>query len=270
MHTSGVAMCMCACHEMVCPTGAGDLQKSEQCVLPWLSIVPVLTPVDSYANMDYVIMSGTSSLGLQNLFISYDITCQWNINFKKQMAVLPSHLCLHGGIGLLCGVPKLHAKAHKLACQCEYAIGIQDGMGWTDGEGIERTWAIVNAIAFSMKEMDPRSRHDTLDDHFAYHNFSKLVGLGGFNRYSALVPSSNKLTGHMLHKRLAEAESQVASHWKYHADFTNTLLNPNYASEWMAIVEEWDHDRSKPSPYLSVGEHKYLFCVSILLAEGWC
>ncbi|KAK0438387.1 hypothetical protein EV421DRAFT_1738444 [Armillaria borealis] len=209
LRASGVAMCV------------GDLQKGER-----------------YVNMDYVIMSGASSLGLQNLFISYDIACQWNINFKKRMAELPSHLRLRGGVGLSCGVPKLHAKAHKLACQCEYAIGIQDGTGRTDGEGIERTWAIVNVIAFSTKEMGPRSRHDTLDDHFAYHNFLKLVGLG-----------------HMLHKRLAEADSQVASHRKYHADFTNALPNPNYASEWTAVVEEWDQDCSKPSPYLSVGEH---------------
>lgn len=267
---SGVAMCMCARHKMVCPTGTGDLQKGKRCVLLQLSMNPVLTPVYSYANMDYVIMSGASSLGLQNLFVLYDITCQWNINFKKWMAKLPSHLCLHGGISLSCGVPKLHAKAHKLACQCEYTIGIQDGTGQTDGEGIKRTWAIVNAIAFSTKEMGPRSRHNTLDDHFAYHNFLKLVGLSGFNRYSALVLSSNELTGHMLHKRLAEAESQVASHQKYHANFTNVLPNPNYASEWMAIVEEWDLDRSKPSPYLSVAECKYLFHVSVLLAEGWC
>ncbi len=117
------------------------------------------------------------------------------------------------------------------------------------GKGIKQTWVIVNAIAFSTKEMGPGSRHDTIDDHFAYHNFLKLVGLGGFNRYSALVLSSNELTGHMLHKRLAEAESQVALHRKYHADFKNALPNPNYASEWTAVVEEWDLDHSKPSPY---------------------
>ncbi|PBK88611.1 hypothetical protein ARMGADRAFT_937201 [Armillaria gallica] len=137
LHASGVAMCMCARYKMVCPTGVGDLQKGKQYVLLWLSMIPVLTPVYSYAKMDYVIMSGTSSLGLQNLFVLYDIACQWNINFKKWMAELPSHLHLHGGVGLSCGVPKLHAKAHKLVCQCEYAIGIQDGTGWTDGEGIK-------------------------------------------------------------------------------------------------------------------------------------
>ncbi|SJL16396.1 uncharacterized protein ARMOST_19920 [Armillaria ostoyae] len=115
---TGVAMCVCARHEMVCATGVGDLQKGEH-----------------YANMDYIIMSGTTSLGLQNIFVSYDIA--WN----------------------------------------------------------------------------------------------------------------------MLHRRLAEAEIQVEAHRKYHTDFTNALPKPEYKTEWTAVVEEWDRDRSKPTPYLSVGKH---------------
>ncbi len=91
---------------------------------------------------------------------------------------LPTHLRLQGGIGLSCGVPKLHAKAHKLSCQSEHTIGIQDGMERTDSEGIERTWAVVNALALSTKEMGPGSCHDTLGDHFSYHNFLKLIGFG--------------------------------------------------------------------------------------------
>ncbi len=77
-----------------------------------------------------------------------------------------------------CGVPKLHTKAHKLSCQSEHTIGIQDGTGRTDSEGIERTWAVVNALASSTKEMGPGSCHDTLDNHSSYHNFLKLIGFG--------------------------------------------------------------------------------------------
>lgn len=90
---------------------------------------------------------------------------------------MPANLHLQGGVSLSCGVPKLHAKAHKLPCQCKYAIGIQDGTGQMDGEGIKQMWALMNAIAWLTKEMGPGSRHDTLDDHFAYHNFIKMIGL---------------------------------------------------------------------------------------------
>ncbi len=90
----------------------------------------------------------------------------------------PTHLRLREGVGLSCGVPKLHAKAHKLSCQSEHAISIQDGTERTDSEGIEWTWAVVNALASLTKEMGPGSCHDTLDNHFSYHNFLKLIGFG--------------------------------------------------------------------------------------------
>ncbi len=94
------------------------------------------------------------------------------------MQELPNHLQLRGGCGLSYGILKLHAKAHQLSCQSEFAIGIQDGTGQTDGKGIERTWAVVNALANLTKEMGLVLRHDTLDDHFSYHNFLKLISLG--------------------------------------------------------------------------------------------
>ncbi|PBK82046.1 hypothetical protein ARMGADRAFT_1038929 [Armillaria gallica] len=180
----------------------GDLQKGE-----------------CYANMDYIIMSGTTSLGLQNIFVSYDITCQWNINFTTQNVEMPANQHLWEGVSLLCGVPKLHAKAHKLP-------------------------------SWSMKEMGPGSRHNTLDDHFSYHNFIKMISLGN-----------------MLHRWLVEAEIQVEAHRKYHVDFTNALPKPEYKTEWMAVVEEWDHDRSKPTPYLLVGKLKLLTVIH-LVYEG--
>ncbi len=123
-------------------------------------------------------LSGIMPLNLDDYFISYDIACQWSVNFKTRMQELPNHLRLRGECGLSCGIPKLHTKAHQLSCQSEFAIGIQDGMGQPDGEGIECTWAVVNALANSTKEMGPGSRHDTLDNHFSYHNFMKLIGLG--------------------------------------------------------------------------------------------
>ncbi len=68
----------------------------------------------------------------------------------------------------------------------------------------------------------------------------------------------------MLHRWLAEAEIQVKAHRKYHADFTNALPKPEYKTEWMAVVEEWDCDRSKPTPYLSVGERKLLTVIRLV------
>ncbi|SJL12099.1 uncharacterized protein ARMOST_15520 [Armillaria ostoyae] len=150
-----------------------------------------------------------------------------------------SHAETKGEAGLRAsGVDARATKPSMTERRSEFAIGIQDGMGRTDGEGIEHTWAVVNALAKLTKEMGPGSRHDTLDDHFSYHNFMKLIGLG-----------------RLLHRRAAEADKEVLAHQKYHNDFTNALLNPQLAIKWTALVSEWDKDKSKPTPYLSAAEH---------------
>ena len=54
-----------------------------------------------------------------------------------------------------------------------------------DGKGIEKSWAKMNHVANSTKEMGPGSRHDTLDDHPGHHIFKKYVALGTFFETSA-------------------------------------------------------------------------------------
>ncbi len=94
------------------------------------------------------------------------------------MQELLENLKLSSDIQMDCGVPKLHCCAHKLECQCWYSLNIQPGMGRTDGESIERVWAIMNGCASSTKEMGPGSCHDTLDCHFNYLNWTKRIMFG--------------------------------------------------------------------------------------------
>ena len=69
---------------------------------------------------------------------------------------------------------------HKLPCQAPHSLNFKPGVGRPDGEGIERSWAEMNQVANSTKEMGPGSRHDTLDNHFGHHNWRKYVSLGKF------------------------------------------------------------------------------------------
>jgi Kyakuja-Dileera-Zisupton transposase len=93
---------------------------------------------------------------------------------------MPESLRLNkGNVEVSFGVPKFHIPAHKLPCQAPHSLNLMLGVGRTDGEGIERNWAEINAVANSTKEMGPGSRHDTLDDHFGHHNWRKYVGFGG-------------------------------------------------------------------------------------------
>lgn len=75
-------------------------------------------------------------------------------------------------------IPKLHIHSHTLVCQLLYTLTYLLGAGQTDGEGIERPWAMIGGVATSTREMGPGSRHDVLDDHWGYWNWSKLISLG--------------------------------------------------------------------------------------------
>lgn len=127
--------------------------------------------------MDFIILSALFPCLLLWILISYDIACQWKINFSDRMLGLPE-LHLPATCTVDFGIPKCHVPGHKTECQTPHSLNLKKGVARTDGEGIERNWPEVNAIASSTKEMGPGSRHDTLDDHLGHHNWRKTVGLG--------------------------------------------------------------------------------------------
>ncbi|KAF7313390.1 CxC2 domain-containing protein [Mycena chlorophos] len=137
---TGVGMCICARHEFVFPNGVADLQKGER-----------------YGNMDYVFASVMRHTSRQlRIIASYDIACQWFKNLAPRLAKLPKFIRLHIVLHLFrFVVPKMHIKAHTLACQLLFSLYLAPGSGQTDGEGIERF----------------------LDDHWGFSNWRKLVGL---------------------------------------------------------------------------------------------
>lgn len=137
-----------------------------------------------FVNIDYIFLSCVMGLLLLFITVSYDIVCQWKINLASRLPNLPSHVTenlqdpsplperLHFG------VPVWHAMAHEEKCQVENSLRYQPGWGHTDGEGIERGWSRINPISLSTKEMGEGARHDTLDDHFGYHNWQRNITLG--------------------------------------------------------------------------------------------
>jgi hypothetical protein len=129
--------------------------------------------------MDFIFLSAVVGTALA-ILLTYDIACQWKINFKERMEQFPASMQLSDHKQVDVGIPKFHCPAHPEKCQVLHSLNIKPGVGRTDGEGIERNWSEVNPIAPSTKEMGPGSYHDTLDDHFGHHNFRKYVGIGEF------------------------------------------------------------------------------------------
>ncbi|KAJ7431875.1 hypothetical protein B0H11DRAFT_2261289 [Mycena galericulata] len=215
---TGVAMGVCARHEFVQPNGVGDLQKGER-----------------YANMDYIFASILRHKD-SRLFkiISYDIVCQWWVNLKARLMLLPPLIRLRAALELMRFViPKMHIHGHTLACQLAFSLNYVPGSAQTDGEGIERPWANIGGVASSTREMGPGAREDTLNCHWAHWNWQKLVGLA-----------------ERLRSRLDRAQTEHAAQLESFTTFS--LQQAEQVPTWRQIVEDFEKDGKKKNPYEKV------------------
>ncbi|PBK67937.1 hypothetical protein ARMSODRAFT_1019983 [Armillaria solidipes] len=217
LRATGMGICVCMRHEHVLPLAAGDLQVGER-----------------YCNMDYITGSMAQTFDdTKEIFYSYDIACQWKIKLHERMRKLPKHAQICDDMALDFRIPKLHCKAHKYACQCQFLMNLWHGLGCTCGEGIERTWDDINPCAASTKEMGPGAHHDTIDDQFGGHNWRKETRLG-----------------HLLHERQDHAVCQFNRQASAHMIFTESLpQDKNWAEEWTVMVEKWEVNDTAPNPY---------------------
>ncbi|KAF7304231.1 hypothetical protein HMN09_00824100 [Mycena chlorophos] len=203
---TGVGMCVCARHEMVFPNGVGDLQKGER-----------------YGNMDYIFASALRYVDRRlRIFASYDIACQWSQNLRERLQRLPPLIRLDIILKLIRFViPKMHIKGHTLACQLLFSLYLAAGGAQTDGEGIERMWALINGIVTSTRSCGPGSRADQLDDHWSFLNWKKLVGLPA-----------------LLRRRLDAARIELAK--QEEAFIALTVQQKEHVPEWQRSVEAYE------------------------------
>ncbi|KAL1739935.1 hypothetical protein HDZ31DRAFT_48503, partial [Schizophyllum fasciatum] len=158
LRVSGVGGVICARHELVQPHGFADLQKGER-----------------YCNMDYVLCSVLSQIRSSHTTCSYDIGCQYMTNFYERTKKLPSHLQPDPLANLNFGLPVWHGAIHEEKCRSRNSLKYHEGVGRTDGEGIERIWSLFNAISYSTKEMGEGARHDAIEDKSDSVNFMKNI-----------------------------------------------------------------------------------------------
>lgn len=129
--------------------------------------------------MDYILLSTLAGFALLWLTISYNISCQWKIHLKDRNAKMPSRLRLPlDKITVQCALPVWHAASHEEICQNANSLSFKPGVGKSDGEGVERTWAVLNPASYHTKDMGKGNRVDTLEDKIDSHNYQKNLGLG--------------------------------------------------------------------------------------------
>ncbi|KAJ7758971.1 hypothetical protein DFH07DRAFT_772307 [Mycena maculata] len=94
-------------HEMFRANGTGDLQKGENIM----------------------------GLTLLSIVASYDIACQWSINFWERAKAMPAHMQLPSWLKIQFKVLKFHLPPHIKKCHGPFSFNYTRGVGRTDGEG---------------------------------------------------------------------------------------------------------------------------------------
>ncbi|KAK7027713.1 CxC2 domain-containing protein [Favolaschia claudopus] len=231
---SGIGTVDCARHNMKRPNGVGDLQKGER-----------------YINMDFLLWTSLANHDdVIQLFISYDIVCQWHKNIWTRLSKYGPELRQRGlkryYVWL---IPKFHLPAHIEDCNIKFSFNLTPFVGQTDGEAPERGWANINSLAPSTQEMGPGARRDALDDAFNDSNHKKIVGLG-----KAMLEKVQKAVPNMTSHRLELLETEDA-------------LPKDVVEKWTAEMEAWELDAANPNPFKLVEKHESMHAIRGRLAE---
>ncbi|KAJ7066079.1 hypothetical protein C8F01DRAFT_1248123 [Mycena amicta] len=218
LRVSGVGGCVCARHGLLRPMGIGDLQKGER-----------------YANMDWIFLSAVNAAKVKELVVSYDIACQWQVYLHAHAQTIgasPTIVTDLAAYRIQFGLPVWHAEAHEEKCRAANSLLHAEGVGRTDGESIERLWALLNPTSYSTKEMGEGNRQDTIEDKLDYLNFSKNVTQGKTLKRKLLIA-------------IAERDRQ-----KEEFAVLDTTIDGAMRRGWQRQVDVWSRDHSKPNPYL--------------------
>ncbi len=232
---TGVGAVVCARHTFLRKNGVCDLQKGER-----------------YVNMDYILASTLVDVTLCHLLIVYDIACQYSKHLRARLSDLRSELDVDlNGVGITVAIPKGHIKAHGKACQSPFSLNYLPGSGQTDGEGVERDWAHMNALTASTREMGPGNRHETLDDHWASWNWQKIRKLGTYFNIIYTYQCTDIKLGVFLLRKLKDAIVNHAQQQSQFSELLDACSEPGSAKieKWNALIHEWEEDHTKADPY---------------------
>jgi hypothetical protein len=176
---TGVGTVDCARHDMKRPVAMVPLTGGERLV--WSTDLQPSSQFCSYVNMDYANYMSWRNTLLLWIVLSYDIMCQYWVNFWTRMTTHfddKSGRLYSGDVHFTPLIPKFHLPAHIKRCWEKFNFNFAKWTGHTDGEGVERGWSLLNRLKRSLKEMGPGAWRDTLEDHIGDSNWKKIGGFG--------------------------------------------------------------------------------------------
>ncbi|KAI0644659.1 hypothetical protein C8Q79DRAFT_1001927 [Trametes meyenii] len=182
----------------------------------------------AYVYVNFAVTSALQRyLSLRLLKQSYDIGCQYLINFRTRLQKW-AKLCpplasvrttflprIEGSVG------SWHVNAHKADCRVKQSPEFIPGCAKYEGEGMEHVWGVSNDVSLSAREMTPGHRHDALNDHFSDLNVRHVHGMS-----------------RMLKVKLQETEVQLALSTSSLENLEQTI-SPALLTKWRTEEAEW-------------------------------
>ncbi|KAL9932377.1 hypothetical protein V8E36_008856 [Tilletia maclaganii] len=89
----------------------------------------------------------------------YDIGCRFADNTAVSQA-------LDTNVRITWTIPLFHVYGHTYSCHIRYSSRNVEGMGWIDGEGMERVWSSVSELVASTRSMAQTARRFHLEERF--------------------------------------------------------------------------------------------------------
>ncbi|KAE8222257.1 hypothetical protein CF319_g4510 [Tilletia indica] len=119
-----------------------------------------------------LVLALTDALGstLRHLGVMYDIGCRF-ANNERVKRILPDT------VRITWTIPLFHVYGHTSGCQAKYSPRRVEGMGWSDGEGMERVWSAISNLISSTRSMSQVNRRFQLEERFEHLCAVRLTGL---------------------------------------------------------------------------------------------
>ncbi|KAL9931324.1 hypothetical protein V8E36_009834, partial [Tilletia maclaganii] len=96
---------------------------------------------------------------VEHIGAMYDIGCRFADNTAVQQA-------LDTNVRITWTIPLFHVYGHTYSCHIRYSPRNVEGMGWIDGEGMERVWSSVSELVASTRSMAQTARRFHLEERF--------------------------------------------------------------------------------------------------------
>jgi hypothetical protein len=217
-----------------------------------------------YLNMDYAVLDALRDSELDEITFTYDIWCKYNIHLEERAKLFPPEMASNFlRIEREGFIPKLHMYNHGTICRSVYNLLYHRGMAWTDGESIERDWAVIVTVATQTGEMNGGTRHGALNDHWIDNNFKRLCRLSKSCISSSLSASDQNLSEDILLRWLEKAIKWARIQRNALEDMERGIPQ-DQLMRWKKMVADWEADHSKPNPYEEREEGEHVFCLLIL------